>query len=196
MSWQPRDAQRPLLVLRHGATQANLDGLRCGGDLDVPLTAEGRTQVAQAARRMRNHGWKVDTVFASDLQRTRESAAIAADILGVSKVRVVPALRERLLGEWNLTPVAETEGALRAGATPPRGESSTDFRARIEGALSVLQSQRSALPLLIGSRGVARVLRELLGLPAASPLANGELLGVDLAPRWAAEAMPLERALP
>ena len=46
-----RDQRATLRCLRHGATVANLLGLRCSGDLDLPLAEVGRTQAVEAARR-------------------------------------------------------------------------------------------------------------------------------------------------
>jgi len=39
-----------LHFVRHGATAANLVGLRCGGDIDLPLTDTGRRQALSAGR--------------------------------------------------------------------------------------------------------------------------------------------------
>lgn len=171
---------RSLILVRHGATQPNLDGLRCGGDLDAPLTDVGRLQVAQAARQVLAARWPVDAIFASDLQRTHESARIASELLGGLPVIIEPGFRERLLGDWNMQPVADNEVALAQGATPPGGESNAVFSARIDAAIGALLARGFTTPLLIGSRGVARVLRQRLGLPRSGPLSNGEVLQLDL----------------
>ena len=42
----------PLLFMRHGATAPNAAGLRCGGDVDLPLTDLGHRQAVQAAQRL------------------------------------------------------------------------------------------------------------------------------------------------
>lgn len=171
-----------LILVRHGATQPNLDGLRCGGDLDPELTDTGRRQIEQAVREVLSKGWCIDALVTSDLQRTHESAGIASRMLGGVPIVTEPALRERMLGAWNLQSVAATEAALRRGDTPPGGESNAVFTARIDGALQSLRARRFVLPLVIGSRGVARVMRERLGLPAGEPLRNGEVLRLDLPP--------------
>lgn len=170
-----------LIFIRHGATAPNLEGLRCGGDLDLRMTDTGRAQIALAAQTLRERGWHIDLIIASDLQRTRESADIVAAALGQVPVEIDAAWRERSLGQWNLKPVADTDAALRAGETPPGGEANTAFVARIGGALrQFLASTQSRMPLLIGSRGVARVLCETLDAPQRSPVGNGEILLFDL----------------
>lgn len=175
--------QRPLIFIRHGATAPNLAGLRCGGDLDLPMTDVGRAQIAQAAQSLRERGWPIDLIVASDLQRTRESAEIISAALGGVPLEIDAAWRERALGEWNLLTVAETETALRSGQQPPRGESNTAFVSRICGALQqFLAGTSSRMPLLIGSRGVARVLGETLDAPQRAPVGNGEILRFDRLP--------------
>lgn len=177
----PADMRRPLILVRHGATEPNLAGLRCGGDLDVPLTALGRQQATQVALRIRDLGLPVGVIVASALLRTRETADIIGRLLDGVEVVIEPAFAERRLGDWNMRSREETEVALIAGATPPGGESNADFIERIANATEDLLMPRIAQrPLLVGSIGVARVLRELLGLPGRGTMTNGELMQFDL----------------
>lgn len=177
----PPFASSRLLFVRHGATAPNLDGLRCGGDLDLPLTDRGRAQVAQVARTMRASGQPIDLIVASDLLRTRESADIIAALLGDVPIEIDALWRERALGSWNLRPIAENEHALRAGLLPPGGESNAAFSARIGRALErLLEHPQARSPLLVGSKGVARVLGELLGAQPDAPVPNAGLLCFDL----------------
>lgn len=170
----------PLLFARHGATTANLAGLRCGGDLDLPLADAGRQQAQALARSVSALQPRIGLIVTSDLQRTRETAAIVAAALGGVEVRVLPGWRERRLGQWNLQPIAETQAALTAGITPPGGEPEAEFSARIRAALEALQPLRQHHPLLIGSKGVARVLGQLAGLGGRLSLANTELVSLRL----------------
>lgn len=151
----------PLAFMRHGATQPNLDGLRCGGDLDVPLTPIGREQVRTLATRLRAAELPFDVIVTSDLQRTRASAEILAGTLGGLPVIEITGFRERALGRWNGQPAAATEAALLRGDTPEGGESRDEFAARVSRAVVNLRQAVSGkrLPLLVGSRGIARVLR-------------------------------------
>jgi len=182
MHTTPNPSQsRHLTFVRHGATEANLVGLRCGGDLDVPLTDFGRRQAAEAALRIRELRMPVGLIVTSALQRTRETAAIIARMLQGVEVIVEPAFAERRLGEWNLRSAAETQDALARGITPPGGESNPVFLARIRDAMESLLPRLAEQPLLVGSKGVARAMGELLGLPARQDLSNGQLAHFDLA---------------
>lgn len=85
-----------MLLVRHGQSEWNAVG-RWQGQADPPLSDVGRRQARSAARSL----GAVDAVFASDLQRATETAAIIAGELGVGPVVVDPDLRERDAGEWS-----------------------------------------------------------------------------------------------
>lgn len=172
-----------LRFVRHGATAVNLAGLRCGGDIDPPLADAGRQQAAQAARQLAMQvpvGQRPGLIVTSALLRTRQTATILAAALGGVPVSVLPGWAERRLGDWNLQPVAAHQAALLAGATPPGGESDAAFTQRIGQALDALLPLLHRRPLLVGSKGVARVLGQWCGLPGRLALDNGALWHFDL----------------
>ena len=85
-----------VLLVRHGQSEWNAAG-RWQGQADPPLTDLGRRQARSAAASL----GAVDAVFASDLQRASETAAIIAGQLGIGPVIVDEGLRERDAGEWS-----------------------------------------------------------------------------------------------
>jgi 2,3-bisphosphoglycerate-dependent phosphoglycerate mutase len=177
----PSNARQPLLFVRHGATQPNLDGLRCGGDVDVPMTHIGHEQILQTAQRLLQSGTRVDLIITSGLLRAQQSAAIISRVMGNLPIVIMPSFNERLLGQWNLQPAINNETAMRSGVTPPGGESNHNFTARVRDALVHLSEaldgayghpsinhnaarlSQSQAPLMVGSKGVSRVMHELLG---------------------------------
>jgi len=170
-----------LLFMRHGATALNAAGLRCGGDVDLPLIDAGRHQAALAARRLAAMRPRVGVIVVSGLQRTRQTADIVARELHGVEIVVEPAFNERRLGAWNRLPITDTQAALEAGVTPPGGESNAEFTQRIrEAAVTTLLPLLRRRPLLVGSKGVARVLGELAGLDVHAPLGNADLAAFDL----------------
>lgn len=170
------DVAERLLFGRHGATAPNLAGLRCGGDLDPPLAAVGREQAHALGRRLAATQPDIGVIVTSALARTRETAAIVAAALGGVEIVVEPLLAERRLGSWNLQPVALTLPWFEAGIAPPGGEDNAQFVARITRGIERLLPLLPRRALLIGSRGVARVLGELTGLPDAKQVGNAELV--------------------
>jgi probable phosphoglycerate mutase len=182
MSDHPSSDARPRLLnfVRHGATAPNLAGLRCGGDLDEPLSDLGRRQALDVARQLQASRARLGLIVSSGLLRTDETAGIIALALGGLRVTTLPGFAERRLGAWNLRPIAETQPWLAGGVTPPGGESRATFFERIVGAVEQLWPLLPQGVLLVGSKGVARVLGELTGRSDSASVANSQLLQFTL----------------
>lgn len=170
-----------LRYMRHGVTEPNLAHVRCGGDLDVPLIEQGREQVAQAARELRRMDPPIGIIISSDLRRTRETARIIAAALDDVEIHIVPAFAERQLGAWNLLSIEETQPWLDAGMDPPGGETDTVFTQRVARALHSVKPLLPRHPLLVGSKGVARVMGKMVGLPRRLDLGNAQIAEFKLA---------------
>ena len=128
-----------LHLIRHGLTQANLDGVYAGSGTDLPLCGEGRRQLADLRARFAYP--QVDTVFSSPMQRAVESANLlfpdAAHKFSVQD------LREAGFGVYEGRPVRELvkdPGFARwmdpaSGFTPDGAEPTPAFNARCAAAL-------------------------------------------------------------
>ena len=142
MSPPPPGAVPPtrVLLVRHGQSEWNAEG-RWQGQADPPLTDLGRLQAREAAGALGT----VDAVWASDLQRAVETAAIIADQLGVGPVVVDPDLRERDAGEFSgLTRpeiAARFPGYLDDGRRPPGWEPDEALLARALRALHAIAAE-------------------------------------------------------
>jgi probable phosphoglycerate mutase len=93
-----------VLLVRHGTTPTTgkmLPG-RAGG---LHLSEKGRAQAAAAAERIAGLTKAPSAVYASPLERTRETAAPIAKALGL-RVRTAPGLVEADVGEWTEKPLA------------------------------------------------------------------------------------------
>lgn len=177
----PGTPRLPLLFLRHGATALNEAGLRCGGDVDLPLSELGHRQAVSAARELMQRQPRVGVIVVSNLQRTRQTAEIIARCLRGVEVVVEAGFNERRLGAWNRRPIGETQKELAAGVTPPGGESGHEFAHRVRHAVTTtLVPLLPRRTLLVGSKGVARVLGEISGGTASEPLGNAEIVEFDL----------------
>ena len=183
-------ADRPftLYFVRHGITEPNFRGFRCGGDLDLPMMDIGCDQAYLLAKQIERMNLRVGVIIAGSLIRTRQTAAIISSVLGMVPVEIDPLLNERRLGQWNNRPISETEDMLSKNVTPPGGESEDQFTARIEMALANLKPHLDRRPLIVSSKGVGRVMNNLLGGHERMQVGNGEV--VEFAVSKAGAAQP------
>ena len=166
--------------IRHGQTVANRDGVRSGAESDTHLTELGREQARRAGLVLDRFGVRPGLILPSPLSRTIETAELLNARLGL-EMRIEPGLIERRLGTWNGRSVEETQPLLAAGRTPPGGESSAGFTARVLAAFRGLAPLYARWPLIVSSRGVARVLMEHAGHEGAPTVPNCAILRVTLA---------------
>ena len=137
----PHPRATTLLLVRHGQTPTTgrvLPGRAPG----LHLAAEGVAQAERAAERIAELG-KVDAIYASPLERTRETAAPIARALGL-RVQRDKGLLECDFGDWTgaelskLAKLPESSIVLRAPGSFrfPGGESFVEMQGRMVGALS------------------------------------------------------------
>jgi len=109
----------PLLLLRHGTSQANVEG-RVAGWQDTPLAPEGEDDARRAADLIRAAGLVPTTVYASRLTRARRTAAIVSTALGLApdRVRATWRLNERHAGAFE--GLTRDEMMARFGRDPVR----------------------------------------------------------------------------
>lgn len=89
---------KALVVVRHGETSANLDGV-WHGSTDTALTERGHVQAARVAAYLAEAYADAVAVYSSDLQRARHTAEPIGRALGLP-VELDPGLREFDLGSW------------------------------------------------------------------------------------------------
>lgn len=171
-------ADRPFTMyfVRHGVTEPNFRGFRCGGDLDLPLMDIGCDQAYLLAKQIEKMNLRIGVIVTGSLIRTRQTASIISGVLGNTPVEIDPLFNERRLGQWNNRPIAETEELLAAKVTPPGGEAEDDFTKRVSAAMDNLRPHLDRRPLLVSSKGVGRVLNVLLGGQGRMQVGNGEIV--------------------
>ena len=174
-------AETRALLTRHGQSEWNALG-RWQGQADPPLSDLGRRQAHEAARSL----GAVDGIWASDLQRAAETAAIIGDDMGVGPVVVDADLRERDAGEWTGLTRAEIEqrypGYLPDGRRPASWESDEQLVARAQRALGrIADATPGGDVLVITHAGVVFAVERHLGRDRTR-LANVEGRWVTIAP--------------
>ena len=183
-----------LYFVRHGITEPNFRGFRCGGDLDLPMMDIGCDQAYLLAKQIERMHLRIGVIIAGSLIRTRQTASIISGVLGTVPVEVEPLLNERKLGQWNNRPIAETEDMLKRGVTPPGGESEEQFRARVALAFEHLRPHLERRPLLVSSKGVGRILNGILGGTERMAVANGEIVEFAVAQNAGEPALRVTRS--
>ncbi|HRL75332.1 MAG TPA: histidine phosphatase family protein [Candidatus Accumulibacter phosphatis] len=160
-----------IYLVRHGATDLTADD-RFAGSFDVPLSDEGRRQVACLAERLKPK--KLDAVYASPLRRTMETARTLALPHGLEPT-AEPGLREIDYGHWEGLPRAEVAGTFQAEyaiwqedpfvIAPLGGESGVNVLNRALPAMrAIVERHCHGTVLLVSHKGTNRLLiSSLLG---------------------------------
>lgn len=88
--------------MRHGEADSNTrDIISCKEEDDIHLTEKGRAQAKAAATKLKDR--KIDLIITSPVQRTRETAAIVAETIGISNgdILVDARISEVNTGDFN-----------------------------------------------------------------------------------------------
>jgi probable phosphoglycerate mutase len=180
-----------IYLARHGQTDWNAEH-RLQGATDTVLNSAGRVQAARLAERLR--GLKVDAVYSSTLNRSRETANI---VRGAVPLEPLAGLNERRLGVFEgrradaTDPATAREYARRSqdpDDTLDGGESLTQFFERVRATVTAIRTGRASGTILIVGHGGTNqmIVRALLGLPAQQAQsfeqANDDLYMIELDP--------------
>jgi broad specificity phosphatase PhoE/ribonuclease HI len=153
----PSSVPTRFVMVRHGVTAYSV-AKRFAGRSDLDLTADGEQQAARAAERVAQIGG-IDVVLSSPLLRTRHTAQIIADRLGLS-VQTNDGLMETDFGTWDGYTFAEVlerwpdEMARWSGDSsiaPPGGESFDDVTVRVRRARDQILSKYAEQTVLVVS---------------------------------------------
>src|ERR1044071_6890488 len=158
-------------LLRHG--QHNLLGGALAGRMEgVGLTERGRAEIAAAAESLARE--KIAAIYASPLQRTRESAEIVAERLGLP-ITFRDDLLELDFGEWTgatfdairAHPGWQAWNTQRSLAAIPGGESMRAVQQRIAAAMLELNERHLHENIVLVSHGdvIRCALLFALGMP-------------------------------
>src|SRR2546428_4916372 len=146
-----------ILLVRHALT-ATTGTVLTGRAPGLHLSDDGRRQAAAVARRLAAHP-KIEAIYASPLERARETAAAIAKARGCA-VRIERELTELDVGAWTgrslrrLGRKPEWQVVQRhpSGFRFPRGESFVEMQARGPGVLARLVERHPRGVGVAGSR--------------------------------------------
>lgn len=175
---------RRIYVVRHGVTLWNREA-RFQGQIDVPLTEEGREQARRLAERLATSS--PAAIWSSDLTRARDTAEIIAIRHGL-RVHTTPLLRELMLGEWEGLSRVEIEARGEADHLaryaqdplrhrPPGGETLESAWERVLHAAVIIRTQYPQGDLIIVGHGGS--LRALLCHAIGAPITSMRRIRLD-----------------
>jgi probable phosphoglycerate mutase len=148
-----------LLFIRHGLTDYNVQQ-RFQGQVDPPLNATGENQARLLGQRLATDPH--DALVASDLLRTRQTAAPLAAAWGLTPA-LMPGLREQSFGVLeglDAPTIRQRHPDLwarwlehRADAAPPGGESTRQFHTRVMQAVRELAREMQGRRVAVVTHG-------------------------------------------
>lgn len=155
------DKPATLWVMRHGEAENNVRSIVDSGQKKWGLTKTGQNQtrrsIGNLKKKFGQKRKKIDVIIASPVQRTKETAELAARELGIKKVIYDTRLKEIVLGP-KLTGCHDSKYheayptyRSRFEERPDKGESLEDLRERMWGMLSELQEKYAGKNVLIVS---------------------------------------------
>lgn len=158
-------------LIRHGAH--NLGGERLAGRTPgVHLSALGRNQVDRLAARLSRT--QVHAIYASPIDRTRETADILAAQFGLN-VELLDALAEVDFGDWTGADLRELRqlprfqqwNSFRSGSRIPGGEAMLETQARMVAAMLTLCERHNNELIVLVSHGdvIKAAVAYFLGVP-------------------------------
>lgn len=171
----PTERTTTIILCRHGESEGNREQ-RFGGHSPTPLTEHGRVQARAAAQQLKAAG--IDAIYASDLVRAAETAAVIAEITRLS-VRSTSALRERSVGQLTGLTFGEARARfpdafaallrMEMHACPPDGETYAQCRARASTFLEQVVAEHAGQRVLLVSHQltVMQLIFHVLGIDEA-----------------------------
>lgn len=151
--------------IRHGQTDANLQGIMCGGQWDISLNVTGFEQAAKASEYLKSRVSHIHSICASPLIRTQQTAGFFAEAYGLS-IELIDELREWKIGSWEKVSFESIkEEFLGKGEPPGDGENRAIFHARVQAAFKKC-STADAPTLIVSHGGVGLALQSILGTHA------------------------------
>jgi probable phosphomutase (TIGR03848 family) len=159
-----------LLLVRHGTTDDH--GRVLSGDSDLRLNEAGRAQVRALGARLAQ--LEVAAVYHSPVARTRETAALLAERLGLQP-RACDELAEVRFGAWagrafaqlDREPSFQRWNSFRSAARPPDGELMVQVQARAIAGLERLRGEHPDQVVVVVSHAdvIKAAIAYFLGVP-------------------------------
>lgn len=142
---------------RHGESEANLKGVFAGQRDDSALTPKGIKEAKATGNDIKRKKLQIDRIIASPLKRSKETANIIADCIGLdrSTIELDERLSEYDMGSLSGTPKKNIKAFEYTSA--PDAEDVSAFQDRVMGLLQEIKTF-SGNTLIVSHSGVGRII--------------------------------------
>ncbi len=150
---------KKVYFIRHAETRALVSGVMAGSELDTQLTDKGRNQARKAGQFLRDKG--IELIVLSPMKRTRETATIIAQELGLDDDRLLEnkLIIERSFGKYSNRPAIEYIRDLKTGKLDESIESNESLHQRVVEFLDWLKARPETVILLVTHGATGRMIK-------------------------------------
>lgn len=150
---------KTIYFVRHGESEANVNGIMAGGEYESPLTAKGKEQARQAGELLRDKG--IQLIVVSPMERTRQTAAIIAKELGLGPDKMIESklVIERAYGYYSGRPYHKYGEDADAGIVNDSVETPAGLFKRVSKAFDWLAQRPEEVILVVSHGATGRMFR-------------------------------------
>ena len=160
-----------LILIRHAESEMNKLGIHQGQLHNSNLSKRGIEQVKEISCWLKSQN--ITEIFASDMNRTLETAKIISKELGGIEIKEDKRLREFTMGDFDKSPETRdrafkkfyeeefAKGKSKYEIRPPNGENIWDFIKRINSFLEEIKNKKETI-LVVAHGGVNEVILNLI----------------------------------
>ncbi|MGD0466055.1 MAG: histidine phosphatase family protein [Gammaproteobacteria bacterium] len=164
---------KPFFFIRHGQTDANVQGRMCGGDWDIGLNQYGQKQAQKLSAlffdateelyKNNNIPSLNFEIFVSPMLRARQTAQMLNSTTNWPMF-IEDGLREWRVGDWEFKLLQEVPDPFETDLDPPNGETRLIFRHRITETIEKILLKTTKVPIMVSHGCVAHELFKILEL--------------------------------
>lgn len=155
--------KKSFYFVRHGQTNANAEGLMCGGDWDVELNDVGDKQSLGLSDKIINLQPKIETLYVSPMKRTIKTAE-NINLLAKYPVQIEEDLIEWRVGDWEKQPWDNVPNPFNTTEDPKNGETREGFEERVISIIRKSLTETDKTILFVSHGAFAHALFTFMGL--------------------------------
>lgn len=152
--------KKKIYYIRHAETEAIVNDILAGRELETLLTENGKQQAKEAGQFLKDKG--IELIVVSPMERTRQTAAIIAKELGLDASKLIEneLIIERAYGTYSGKSFKEFKQAAAAGRLDKSQlETSEELFARVAKAFEWLSARPEQTILVVSHGATGRMFR-------------------------------------